>query len=99
MIPLPDLNILYPGTQQRRDLPISRCGHNLTHRLSISQQRIQITVQKRIEAKLTASRGNSSEKFFQPFLSLLVPAAHGHAARHADQLIDRRIHYRHGLSD
>ena len=97
VLPLPDLQKIGPAAYQRGDIPSSRLRHDLTDGFSIGQKRVQIAVQKGIDAELPPPGGHRVEKAAQLRIRGSVGAVGVHAAAHAHQLVDGRVHQGHRL--
>ena len=91
--------LLHAVAQHRRDLASLRVRHDLAHRASVRQQRIQILVQKGVEAHLRMSHIHRAQEFAQLLLRPLVLTQHAEAAAEPHQLSDRRVHDRHRLAN
>ena len=97
MRPLLDLNILYPSAEQGGDLPVSGGGQDFPNGLSAGQQGIQVLVQERVDPELSPSHRHAPQELRQFRLRFRVAAGRADASGHADQLINGRVHHRHGL--
>ena len=84
------------GLDSNLTVPLRR--HDLTHRPSAGQQRIQIAIQKRIDAILASACRYRPQELCQCRLRRLVSALNPQTAAHANQFVNRRIHHRHRLS-
>ncbi len=92
---LPQLHLLHPAAQQRRQIPVACRRDHFPHRAAAHQQRIQILFQKCVDAILSPAHRNALQKVPQPRLHRAVPAVHLHTAAEADQLAHSGIHHRH----
>ena len=98
-VPLPDLYILHPSTQQSGHLPSIPVQHNLPHALSEYQHGIQVLVQKGVDAALSPPHIHLFQEGFQPGLGLPHVTDRRYAAAEPDNLIDAGVHQRHSLPD
>ena len=98
MLALPDLHLLAPRAQHRGDVASVSARHDLAHRASAGQKRIEIAVEKRVEADLSSSGADGSQELRKRSLRRLVRTLYAHPAGKPHQLADRRIHHRHRLA-
>ena len=98
IVPLAHLHLRNVRAQHRRDLASFRIRYDLAHRAPAGQKRIEVTVQKGVDAPLPSAHRHLAQKALQALLRPLVAACHAHAARQPDQLADGRVHHRHRLA-
>ena len=92
---LPQLHLLHPSAQQRRQIPVARCRHHFAYRSAVYQQGVQILLQKRVDTELPPAHRHPFQKLPHLPIHLRVLAGHLHTAAETDQLTYGGVHHRH----